>query len=218
MHRLLEGYARFRTSVFPKLAPEFERLSHGQSPEALLITCSDSRVMPEMLLQSDPGVVFPIRVAGNLVPPPGNDPSGIAATIEYAVRVLKVSEVIVCGHSGCGAIKELLEQAHANELPDVTSWLSHAGVSAKWLRGTFTEIGGMSPERQLALMTEANVLTQLDHLRHHAAVRDGLREHKLRLHGWVYEIATGEIRSFDDHTGRFEPLDAKVTDLLKRVA
>src|ERR1700712_3127594 len=102
MERLLAGYARFRNQVFPTHKTLFEKLAHGQQPEALFITCSDSRVMPELMLQAEPGQIFPIRLAGNLVPPPGDRSNGVSATIEYAVRALKIKDVILCGHSGCG--------------------------------------------------------------------------------------------------------------------
>jgi carbonic anhydrase len=210
LNRLRAGYARFRSNVFPGLAPQFQKLAHGQQPEALFITCSDSRVMPELILQSEPGQIFPIRLAGNLVPPPGNDPSGIAATVEYAIRALKVADIIVCGHSGCGAMKELLEQAHTHDLPDVTSWLQHAGPSSKWLRGTFCDARDLTPERRLHLLTQANVLAQLDHLRQHAAVHQAISAGSLRLHAWMFDIPTGELSEFNAANGIFEPLDHNV--------
>lgn len=216
MHRILAGYARFRTGVFPGLRSQFETLANGQSPEALLITCSDSRVMPEMILQAEPGQIFPIRLAGNLVPPPGNDPSGISATVEYAVRVLKVSEIIVCGHTGCGAMKELLERAHRNDLPDVTNWLNHAGPNANWMRKTFADVEQLSPARQLHLLTEANVLAQLEHLRQHTVVREALLEGDLKLHGWMFDIARGELSAYSEATGVFAPI--AVNDAAERMA
>jgi carbonic anhydrase len=205
MHRLVAGYNRFRTTVFPSHADLFRKLAHGQQPEAVLITCSDSRVMPEMILQCEPGQIFPIRMAGNLVPPT-SDPSGVAATIEYAVRVLKVADVIICGHSGCGAMKELLEQAHVEDLPEVTSWLRRAGPASQWLRHTLSEVS-LTPQQQLELITQANVITQLEHLKHYPAVAEGLRKHTVRLHGWVYDIASGEIKAFDPASGMFNPLE-----------
>ncbi|MDE1156002.1 MAG: carbonic anhydrase [Acidobacteriaceae bacterium] len=206
MNRLRAGYARFRTSVFPGVAPALQKLAHGQAPEALLITCSDSRVMPEMILQAEPGQIFPIRLAGNLVPRPGVDPSGIAATVEYAVRALKVADIIVCGHSGCGAMKELMERAHTHDLPDVTSWLEYAGPSARWLRSSLEEAKNLSDAERLQLISEANVLAQLDHLQQHQAVRDGLAAGTLALHGWMFDIPNGELREFNEKTGVFEPM------------
>ncbi|MDE1160536.1 MAG: carbonic anhydrase [Acidobacteriaceae bacterium] len=206
MHRLLQGYARFRTEVFPRIQPAFERLAHGQSPEALFITCSDSRVMPELILQAEPGQIFPIRLAGNLVPRPGNDPSGIAATIEYAIRALKIADIVICGHSGCGAMKELLERAHRHDLPDVTSWLDHAGPASNWLRRTFDDTRSLTPAKRLHLLTEANVLAQLEHLRQHPAVAEALAADKLRLHGWMFDIPSGILSEFNAQSGSFEAI------------
>lgn len=218
MHRLLAGYARFRSSVYPTQKTLFEKLAKGQQPEALFITCSDSRVMPEMILQCEPGQIFPIRLAGNLVPLPGVEGDGIAATIEYAIRALKVRDVILCGHTGCGAMKELLEQAHTRDLPDVTSWLEQAGSSSRWLRSTLRDVKTLSAEDKLNLVTEANVVLQLEHLRQHAAVREGLIAGSIKLHGWVYDIVSGEIRSLDADSGVFHPLPAVEPQLEKKIA
>lgn len=218
MHRLLAGYARFRSSVFPSHKNLFEKLSKGQQPEALFITCSDSRVMPEMILQCEPGQIFPIRLAGNLVPPPGIEGDGIAATIEYAIRALKIRDVILCGHTGCGAMKELLEQAHTRDLPGVASWLEQAGQASKWLRSTLRDVKTLSADDKLNLVIEANVVSQLDHLRQHAAVREGLENGTLKLHGWIYDITSGEIRALDAETGVFSPLPALEPQLEKKIA
>lgn len=218
MHRLLAGYARFRSTVYPSHKLLFEKLGKGQQPEALFITCSDSRVMPEMMLQTEPGQIFPIRLAGNLVPAYGLDGDGTAATIEYAIRALKVRDVIVCGHTSCGAMKELLEQAHTRDLPGVTSWLEQAGHASKWLRSTLRDVKAISPEEKLNLVIEANVVQQLDHLRQHPAVRDGLAAGTLKLHGWVYDIVSGEIRALDAESGAFQPLPALEPHLEKKIA
>ncbi|WP_263408707.1 carbonic anhydrase [Terriglobus tenax] len=209
MQRLLDGYARFRTEVFPHHSSLFAQLARGQKPEVCFITCSDSRVMPEMIFQCEPGQIFPIRTAGNLVPPPGESHSGVTATVEYAVKGLKVTDIVVCGHSGCGAMKEFLERKHVDELPAVHAWLRHAGPSSKWLRGLFEQAGDISPEKQLELLTQANILAQLNHLAQHSAVAEGLASGTLRLHGWIYDIATGEILSLDTDSGAFLPLSVE---------
>jgi len=206
MQRLLEGYSRFRTEVFPHHSSLFQQLAHGQKPEVALITCSDSRVMPEMIFQCEPGQIFPIRNAGNLVPPPGESQSGVAASVEYAVRALQVADIVVIGHSGCGAMREILERAHVKDLPRVHSWLQHAGPSAKWLSTTFQDVE-ISNDKKLSLLTQANVMTQLGHLAQHASVAEGMLKGTLRLHGWVYDIATGDILALDNESGSFKPLD-----------
>src|SRR4029078_4173731 len=126
MNALLSGFREFRENVFPSRRLQFEDLASGQQPSTLFITCSDSRIVPHMLTQTEPGELFVLRNAGNLVPPATAAPCGEAATIEYAVQVLKVEEVFVCGHSHCGAIAALLEPQMVKNLPAVESWLGHA--------------------------------------------------------------------------------------------
>jgi carbonic anhydrase len=206
MQRLIDGYARFRTNVFPQHSELFERLAKGQQPQALFICCSDSRVMPEMMMQCDPGDLFPCRNAGNLVPPSTETGSGVAATIEYAVRVLKVKDAIVCGHSDCGAMKALFESKYLESLPTVRSWLDHAGPSSKWLTRTLKDATSLTREQKLTALTEANVIMQAHNLSFHPAVFEGLKEGTLKVHGWMYDIAGGKIESFDSGEGVFRPL------------
>lgn len=214
MQRLLDGYSQFRNEVFPHHSSLFQQLAHDQAPEVALITCSDSRVMPEMLLQSSPGEVFPIRNAGNLVPPPGESQSGVGASVEYAVRVLHVRDIVVCGHSGCGAMKAILDSrtpaasasSLESSLPMVHAWLRHAGPSARWLTAMLEDTHDIAPEKKLRLLIQANVIAQLGHLAQHASVAQGLADGSLNLHGWVYDIPTGEILALDNASGAFQPL------------
>jgi len=206
MQQLIDGYARFRSNVFPQHSRLFEQLSKGQQPQALFIGCSDSRVVPEMVMQCDPGVLFPSRSVGNLVPPPTETSSGVAATIEYAVRVLKVPDVIVCGHTDCGAMKGILESEKLEALPAVRSYLQHAGPSSKWLTRILKEADSMPFEQKLRLLTEANVIAQVQNLRTHPAVDEALKKGTVRVHGWLYEIASGNIQQFDAEQGCFRPL------------
>jgi len=206
MQQLIDGYARFRSTVFPQQSRLFEQLAKGQKPQALFICCSDSRVVPEMIMQSEPGTLFPSRSVGNLVPPPTETASGVAATIEYAVRVLKIPDVIVCGHSDCGAMKGILESEKLEFLPAVRSYLQHAGPSAKWLTRLLKDTASMSFEQKLRLLTEANVIAQMQNLRVHPAVDEALKKNAVRIHGWVYDIGSGGIQQFDSEQGLFRPL------------
>lgn len=203
MQRLIEGYARFRAKVYPQQAKLLEKLAKGQQPQALFICCSDSRLMPEMVMQCDPGDLFPCRNAGNLVPPAMETGSGVAATIEYAIRVLKVADVIVCGHSDCGAMKAILESEHLESLPVVRSWLEHAGPSSKWLTRMLKGATSMSFEERLQAVTEANVIVQVQNLKTHPAVDEALRKGTVGVHGWMYDIGRGNIRRFDPALGAF---------------
>ena len=206
MQRLIEGYSRFRSKVFPLHSKLFEKLSHGQKPQALFIACSDSRVMPEMMMQCDPGDLFSCRNAGNLVPPATETTSGVAATIEYAIRVLKVPNVVVCGHSDCGAMKGILEHDSLDELPMVKSWLQHAGPSSRWLRDALQDASSWSFEKKLELLTEANVIMQMQNLCLHPAVAEGLKSGAVQVHGWMYDIGSGGLRRFDSEHGSFRAL------------
>jgi carbonic anhydrase len=203
MQRLIEGYARFRAKVYPQHAKLFEKLAKGQQPQALFICCSDSRVMPELVMQCDAGDLFPCRNAGNLVPPATETGSGVAATVEYAIRVLKVPDVIVCGHSDCGAMKGILQSDDLEVLPVVRSWLQHAGPSSKWLTRVLKKTTSFTFEERLQAVTEANVIAQMQSLKTHPAVDEALKKGTVQVHGWMYDIASGSIRRFDPDLGAF---------------
>jgi carbonic anhydrase len=203
MQRLIEGYARFRAKVYPQHSKLFEGLAKGQQPQALFICCSDSRVMPEMITQCDPGVLFSCRNAGNLIPPPTEVGSGVPATIEYAIRVLKVTDIVVCGHSDCGAMKGILKPENLESLPVVRGWLEHAGPSARWLTRMLKKTTSISFEETLEAVTEANIIVQMQNLRMHPAVDEAVRQGSLQLHGWMYDIGSGDIRRFDPELGAF---------------
>lgn len=200
---LTEGIRHFQSKVFPVQRTLFEKLSLGQSPKTLFITCSDSRIDPNLLTQSAPGELFIIRNAGNIIPPYGPAPSGETASIEYAISALGVKDVVVCGHSQCGAMSALLEPEHLKDLPAVRKWLKHAETTQRIIKENHNDL------RDDALLTatiEENVLTQLQHLANHPAVAAKLAKGELRLHGWVYHIKTGEVHAYDPDQGRFVPL------------
>jgi carbonic anhydrase len=205
MYSLYQGYAHFRTNVYPKTADLFRALANGQKPPVCLITCSDSRVVPETILQTIPGEVFVIRNAGNLVPTWGETHSGVAASIEYAVAAVKVQHLVVCGHSSCGALREVLERKHVQTLPAVTAWLEHAGPSARWLAALLHDTVGVSEDHKLRLLTEANVLTQISHLHQYPAVAAAVASGSLQIHGWMFDIGTAELRVLDQEAGVFRP-------------
>jgi carbonic anhydrase len=201
MHRLIRGIRRFRDNVFPERRAQFEELANGQQPLALFITCSDSRIIPHMLTQTEPGELFVLRNAGNLVPPGTAAISGEAATIEYAIQVLKVQDVIVCGHSHCGAIKGLLEPHLIEGLPAVEKWLRLAERARQEI-----ENQRLMPDGDDDLLTtavKANVMVQLDHLRTYAAVMEAENRGDLRLHGCFYRFETGDVTVLDEPERRF---------------
>ena len=206
MQKLIQGIHQFRQDDFAPLQGLFERLADGQNPETLFVTCSDSRIDPNLLTRSKPGDLFILRNAGNLVPPHGaGGGSGEAATIEFAVAGLGVKDVIVCGHTHCGAIAGLLDPTKVAPLPAVREWLKHAETTERVVRANYADL---PPDRLLVAAIEENVLVQLEHLRTLPAVAARLVKGDLRLHGWVYKIETGEVFAFDPTAGQFVPVAA----------
>ncbi len=186
MTRIIQGVLNFQRRIFGSKKELFSQLGKGQTPLGLFITCSDSRINPNLLTQTEPGELFILRNAGNLVPPHGAGSGAEAATIEYAVVQLRVREIILCGHSRCGAMHGLLEPEALAKLPSVAGWLAHAQA------------------------IEKNVLVQMEHLRTHPSVQAALEARTLRLHGWVYHFEKGTVDVYDPLSGRFVPLDQQV--------
>jgi carbonic anhydrase len=203
MKRLLDGLLRFQKEIFPEEQALFARLAVSQSPEALFLTCSDSRIEPGLLTQTRPGDLFICRNAGNIAPPYGEAAGGVSATIEYAVVALNVRDIVLCGHSDCGAMKGVLHPEKLAALPTVSQWLRHADRARAIIQDNFADL----PENErLAVLTEQNVLAQLDNLRTYPSVASRLHNRKLSLHGWVYDIATGTVRAYEEKAGRFVPI------------
>ena len=215
MDQIIDGVLRFQREVYPRREGLFQELALGQSPTALFIGCSDSRVVPEMLTQQDPGSLFVVRNAGNIVPPHANEPDGVAASIEYAVAVLGIPDIVVCGHSGCGAMGAILRGNQALEkLPAVARWLHYADRARDQVlrdHGPGERASGDSgsPADRLSALVRANVLVQVENLLTHPVVEEAVGQGQLRVHGWVYDIATGEVSTYDVREGRFVPLGAE---------
>jgi len=206
MPDIAAGVVKFQKEVFPTKKDLFLKLAGGQNPDTLFITCSDSRINPNMMTQTDPGELFICRNAGNIVPPHTNHTGGMTASIEYAVAVLKVKHIVVCGHSGCGAMKATLHHPKGlEELPHVSEWLGYAKAAAQITRAK-TEGQNLTEEQHLDLLTQENVLLQLQHLRTHPYVAVGLTTKQLDLHGWVYDIKTGAVEAYDEEKGAFLPV------------
>jgi len=208
MEKLVRGIHHFQATQFDAHRELFERLSAGQSPETLLITCSDSRVAPELVLQAKPGELFVLRNAGNIVPPFGAGKGGEGATIEYALKALGIRHIVVMGHSHCGAMKGLLTADAVREMPLVQEWLTHAAATHEILRECYADADDVD---LLTAATKENVLVQLDNLRTYPAVAARLAKNELTLHGWVYEFETGRVFAFDPLRAHFAPLMPHVT-------
>jgi len=204
MQKLLDGYQRFQQDVYPQRKQLFEKLAEGQHPQVLFITCADSRVDPCLITQTEPGDLFVIRNAGNIVPAYGTADGGEAGTIEYAVSALNVPDIIVCGHSQCGAMTGLLHPEKVQSLPAVQALLKHAADTGRVLQEKFGDI--TDEETRLRTAVEQNVLMQIEHLRTHPSVSAAVDRGELHLHGWVYHFETGEVTAYDPDKQQFLPL------------
>lgn len=203
MQKLIQGLQHYQTKVFGSQRELFERLAQGQSPEVLFITCSDSRINPNLLTQTEPGELFILRNAGNIVPPYGAGTGGETATIEFAVAGLGVKDIIICGHSHCGAMKGLLEPPCPRDFPALTQWLSHAETTRRIVTDKYADRQGPA---LLNVTIQENVLAQMENLRTHPWVAAGLSQGKLKLHGWVYKMETGEVFGYDPESCQFQKL------------
>jgi carbonic anhydrase len=204
MRELIHGLHRFQNQDFRELRDLFKELAHGQKPETLFITCSDSRIDPNLITGSRPGDLFIIRNAGNIIPAHGACPaSGEAATIEFAVAGLEVKDVIVCGHSHCGAMKALLKPEQVENMPSMRSWLNHAEATRRIVLDNYKDL----QEAELLTATiQENVLVQIENLQTLPAVAARRARGDLHLHAWVYEFETGEVYSYDPEEQEFRPL------------
>ncbi|WP_035957828.1 carbonic anhydrase [Bryobacter aggregatus] len=202
MKELTRGVLRFETEIYPKRKEFFDKLIARQFPRALFITCSDSRVVPNDMTDSDAGDLFTIRNAGNIIPPYGELMGGVSATIEYAVMALGVKNIIVCGHTHCGAMDAVLHPEKVTSMPIVKVWLNHA-ESARRVTAGYKDL---TEEQKARTMVEENVLAQLEHLRTHPSVAAALSTGDMNLFGWVFEIENGHVLSYDADQGAFVPL------------
>jgi carbonic anhydrase len=206
LQKLVEGHKRFHAEIFPHRKNEFHLLAEGQQPAWLFITCSDSRVVPDLVLGTDPGDLFITRNAGNVVPVTSYDVDGCTATIEYAVEVISVKHAILCGHSDCGAMKAALDHQALEQLPKAERWLQH-------VEAAFAHRQPLNPadgeHAELASLIRGNVIAQLLNLKAQPAVARELALGKLTVHGWYYDILTGHIEEYDEVLKRFVPWPRK---------
>jgi len=203
--RINQGVAKFQSEIFPAQREMFERLQLGQEPLALFITCADSRVNPNLVTQTSPGEIFIERNPGNMVPPYVEFVGGVTAGVEYAVLVLKVPVIVICGHTDCGVMKALLNPEGVEDMPGVRHWMSHGFAARNRMLNRY----GKCPEAdQLRHLTELNVLEQIEHLQTHPSVRSRLDGDEIEIRGWVYDIGTGSVREHNPATRSFESLAA----------
>lgn len=195
MKKLIDGLHRFQTGYFQSHRALFEELSHGQHPRVLFITCSDSRIDPNLITQADVGELFIIRNAGNIIPPYGATNGGEGAAVEYAIEALGIEELIVCGHSHCGAMKGLLKMSKLEErMPLVYNWLKQAEATRRLIKENYSHLEG---EELIEITIAENVLNQLENLHTYPVIRSKVHQGKLTLHGWIYHLESGQVLAYD---------------------
>jgi carbonic anhydrase len=213
MQNLVKGVHYFQNCGFQQRQLLFERLAEGQNPEACFITCSDSRIDPNLITNSPPGGLFIVRNVGNLVPCYGTSNNGELAAVEYAVAALGVKHIIVCGHTTCGAMRALLDGNTAESLPAVKQWLRHAESTSAIVKEHYRHLSG---DALITAAAQENVLVQLEHLRTSPALAARISRGKVQLHGWMYKLETGEIFSYDSDAHQFLPISEKTEGISDR--
>lgn len=204
--KIVSGVAKFQREIFPARRKQYEELGHGQQPIAMFFTCADSRIVPNLIMQTEPGEVFIERTPGNIVPKYSDHVGGVTASMEYAVQVLHVPLIIVCGHTDCGVVKALLNTENAAGLPALQTWMRHALAARERL---LRDHPGDAHDERLRCLAQYNVLAQLENLKTHPAVEAGLRRGEIEVQGWIYDIATGSVLAADPLTGAFEALSSQ---------
>jgi len=216
VRKLISGIVDFRERLLPQYAKRFQELALTQAPDALFITCSDSRVVPDLLASTHPGDLFTMRNVGNLVPPATTDGISVgdvseASAIEYSVLVLEVANIVVCGHSECGAMKAVLTDKSTRETPNLAQWLHHADMAAFRLEQEGPLDVRLTPHDQLS---QLNVLVQVEHLMTYPIVRQRVLAGTLRVRAWWFEVASGSMYFYDHGSRSFRIIDREMADRL----
>lgn len=220
MRKLIQGIVNFRNKIRPSIRESFAKLALGQSPDALLIACSDSRVAPNVFASTEPGDLFVIRNVGNIIAPCGADGRSLsdeseAAAIEFATLALNVTDIIVCGHSECGAMRCIAEGKRDLPAPHLHNWLRHAEGALREATSDTTLSTKLPLHNRVS---QFNVLHQLEHLRTYPLVRDRIEAGRLKLHGWWFDIAEAEVLCYDEERKEFVVIDdAEATRLYRRL-
>ena len=209
MRKLIKGIVEFRKNALPEYRETFARLALGQKPDTLFIACSDSRVAPNVFASADPGDLFVIRNVGNFISPADREGVSVAdvseaAAIEFALQSLHVSDIIVCGHSECGAMQALYAGIQSVKPAHLRSWLGHGDQALKDLHNGKVLDKNLAPHNTLS---QLNVLQQIEHLRSYPLVLGAMQEGTLRLHGWWFDIAKAEVLAYEESENKFILID-----------
>jgi len=211
MEKLVKGILEFRRKVQPDVRDTFARLALGQKPDSLFIACSDSRVVPNLFASTEPGDLFVLRNVGNLVPSweelgAGKGDTSVGAALEFSVKELKIKDIVVCGHSECGAMKAILEQPGNPEMPYLSSWLKNGLPAIKDKKLPLNETPDLSEANRLS---QLNVLMQIQHLRTYPFIRQAIRKNELRVHGWWFDIHHADVHAYKSGIKSFVLMDEK---------
>lgn len=201
MKKLIKGLHKFQTEVFPIQKDFYQDLTKGQNPEILFISCSDSRINPNLVTSADPGDLFILRNAGNIIPVYDIMHSE-SATIEFAVRELQVKHIIICGHSHCGALEATLHLEQLNDQPSLHHWLdTHVTPTVELVKQNYQDLDHAA---LMNVVLQEHVLQQIENLKTHPVVNRAIADHTLTVHAWVYKFEHGDIFSFNTQNGQFE--------------
>lgn len=210
MKKLIRGLDKFRQTYVSSHQELLEQLAHGQKPRVLFVACSDSRVDPNLITNTDVGELFVIRNAGNIIPPYGAANGGEGGTIEYAISALGIEQIVVCGHSNCGAMKGLLKlNKLQKDMPLVYDWLKHAEATRRLVLENYSHY---NDEDLMDMLVAENVLVQIDNLKTYPIVKTRIHQGKLKIYAWVYNIETGNVLAYDARTHTYVPPEGQLLE------
>ena len=213
MKKLIQGIVEFRKGLTKDKRELFAKLALGQTPDVLFIACSDSRVVPNLFASTDPGDLFVIRNIGNLIPPMNSEmeENSVPSAIEFSVLTLNVSDIIICGHSECGAMQALAHGVENQSCPHLRSWLKYAETSLKKVQSGYVIDPSLSEHNQIS---QVNVLEQVEHILSYPSVRERLEKKQIRVHAWWFDIAQADVYCYEQSLQRFVLIDEKEANLI----
>ena len=208
MKKLIRGIDKFRETYVSSHQELLEQLAHGQKPRVLFVSCSDSRVAPNLITNTDVGEIFVIRNAGNIIPPYGAANGGEGGTLEYAINALGIEQIVICGHSNCGAMKGLLKlNKLQKDMPLVYDWLKHAESTRRLVEENYPHYKG---DDLIEVLVAENVLIQIDNLKTYPIIRARLHQGRLKIYAWIYNIETGRVLAYDARTHTYVPPEGQL--------
>lgn len=213
MKKLIQGIVDFRKNLTEENRTLFAKLALGQKPDALFVACSDSRVVPNLFASTNPGDLFVLRNIGNLIPPasPSIQEDSVGAVLEFSIFSLNVADIIICGHSECGAMQAIAREVEFNSCSHFASWLKYGQESLNKVKSGFTLNPLLSLHNQLS---QVNVLQQMEHVKSYPFIRERLMKKQLRIHGWWFDIAQADVYCYEPELNQFVLIDEKEGELI----